>query len=151
MYQISFFFHQPLSMGNGQAFEKYNTYIVDKIYTSILNLSTTQCNSGSNSQWKWDPYNPWINIVNVKVKPFQVPHCNYFWLRFVTAKSSNNVAGFRKLQKSGFNRLFMILLVTVSFYNTKNGHNVTVINVTNCDFAKSGHKMKMFIESFKSC
>jgi hypothetical protein len=50
----------------------------------------------------------------------------------------HNAARIRKLQKSGFNRLFLNL----------NGHNVTIT----CDFAKSGHNEdeKMVIKSFKS-
>jgi hypothetical protein len=52
----------------------------------------------------------------------------------VTAKSDHNAAGFRKLQKSGFNRLF----VPVSFYTTKTVTNVTKV-VTNCDFFTSSN------------
>jgi hypothetical protein len=49
----------------------------------------------------------------------------------VTAKTDHSAADFGKLQKSGFNRLFLKLLVTVSFHITK-----TVTNVKNYEASK---------------
>jgi hypothetical protein len=48
---------------------------------------------------------------------------------------------FRTLQKAGFNRLFLKLFVTVSFYIIE-----TVTNVTNCKFAKSGHNEDGYVK-----
>jgi hypothetical protein len=47
----------------------------------------------------------------------KVPHCDshycsHLWLRIVTAKSGVNAACLKKLQKSGFNWLFLKLFVT---------------------------------------
>jgi hypothetical protein len=54
----------------------------------------------------------------------------------MTSKSGHKASGFRKLQKTGFNRLFLRLFVTVSFNITK-----TVTYVTNYDHLwLCGHK-----------
>jgi hypothetical protein len=77
-------------------------------------------------------------------------HCDHLWLRFVTSKSGQNVAGFRKLQKAGFKRLFFEIFCDGMLLYYKNCYNVTVTNVNIFVYLLKVVTMKMVIESFKS-